>query len=488
MKLLAFGRPQLFYSWAPAGAAMNRTLIISTNRQMAALVRQHHPDLTECHEATTLGEALEAHRRGPFDLIFADLEQFDTDSPASSAVETVRAFRQNNPVTKLILVTRREAMRETLQLVKAGVDDYLTLPVSKHELQLILAACRDDIEHALELDYLRDRFWKAEWLDIVRSRNPAMHAVFEKIRAVAPTIATVLLLGETGTGKGLLARLTHWHSLRCEKPFIAVHCGAIPEALIESELFGHEQGAFTGAVRRRLGKFEVARKGTIFLDEIGTIAPSVQIKLLQVLQDGTFCRVGGEETLHTDARIIFATNADLEALVAESRFRKDLYYRVKIFPIEIPPLRERIEDIPHMTEAFLQNLNQRYSKGIVGLHPRVMEAFRSYGWPGNVRELENVMERAYILETSDKLTPRNFPADMMRRADTGPNESSSLEDLTLAEARQVAVEECERRYLRDLLTRHKGRIDATARQAGITPRQLNRLMNRYDIHKEDHKG
>jgi transcriptional regulator with GAF, ATPase, and Fis domain len=378
-------------------------------------------------------------------------------------------------------------MRQTFHLIKAGVDDYLTQPVSKHELQLVLAACREEIGHALELDYLRGRFWKAEWLDIVQSRNPAMREVFEKIRAVAPTIATVLLLGETGTGKGLLARLTHWHSLRCDKPFIAVHCGAIPETLIESELFGHEQGAFTGAVRRKLGKFEVARKGTIFLDEIGTIAPAVQIKLLQVLQDGTFSRIGGEETLHTDARIIFATNADLERLVAEGHFRKDLYYRVKIFPIEIPPLQERIEDLPHMTEAFLHKLNQRYSKAIGGLHPGVMEAFRAYSWPGNVRELENVMERAYILENTDMLTPRSFPANMMPTQGNMNEGCPTREDLSLAEARQLAVEACERQYIQDLLTRHKGRIAASARQAGITPRQVNRLMNRYAIRKEDYK-
>ena len=465
---------------------MDRVLIISTSRAMITLVHQNHPELSECVAVGNLGEALEKHRGTPFDVIFADLDQFEANTQ-SGAAETVRAFKQSYPMTKLVLITRREAMRETFQLVKAGVDDYLTHPVSRHELKLVLAACRDEIGHALELDYLRGRFWKAEWLDIVRSRNPAMREVFEKIRAVAPTIATVLLLGETGTGKGLLARLTHWHSLRCEKPFIAVHCGAIPETLIESELFGHEQGSFTGAVRRKLGKFEVARGGTIFLDEIGTIAPSVQIKLLQVLQDGSFCRIGGEEALQTDARIIFATNADLETLVAEGLFRKDLYYRVKIFPIEIPPLRERIEDIPHMTEAFLQRLNQRYSKGIVGLDPRVMEAFRAYSWRGNVRELENVMERAYILETSDMLSPRNFPSNMMPGADAGAQNCPSPENFSLAEARQLAIEGCERRYLQDLLSRHKGRIGASARQAGITPRQLNRLMNRYAIRKEAYK-
>jgi len=466
---------------------MDRVLIISASREMVSLVRENHPDLSDCIQVDSLPAAMQQHAQAPFDLIFADLDQFDTQSDPSFNSETILSFKKNNPVAKLILLTPRDAIRDTFHLIKAGADDYMTLPVSKHELQLVMAACREEISHALELDYLRDRFWKAEWLDIVRSRNPAMRAVFEKIRAVAPTIATVLLLGETGTGKGLLARLTHWHSLRCDKPFIAVHCGAIPETLIESELFGHEQGAFTGAVRKKLGKFEVARQGTIFLDEIGTISPAVQIKLLQVLQDGTFSRVGGEETLHTDARVIFATNADLEKLVAEGRFRKDLYYRVKIFPIEIPPLRERTEDLPHMTEAFLQKLNQRYSKGIKGLHPLAAEAFRRYGWPGNVRELENVLERAYILERTALLMPQSFPANMMPEEGIWAN-PSPMGELPLAEARQAAIDDFEQRYLRDLLTRNKGRINASAEIAQITPRQLNRLMNRYNICKEDYKA
>ena len=486
MKSFVFTYKTTSNPFALRGTSMDRVLIISSDRGMVSLVRENHPDLSDCVRVETLPAALQAHAQAPFDLILADLDKFDTPSDKCANSETILSFKKNNPVAKLILIAHRDAIRETVRLIKAGADDYLTVPVSKLELQLVLTACRKEVSHALELDYLRDRFWKAEWLNVVRSRNPAMQAVFEKIRAVAPTIATVLLLGETGTGKGLLARLTHWHSLRCDKPFISVHCGAIPETLIESELFGHEQGAFTGAIRKKLGKFEVARQGTIFLDEIGTISPAVQIKLLQVLQDGTFSRVGGEETLHTDARFIFATNADLEKLVAEGHFRKDLYYRIKIFPIEIPPLRDRIEDLPHMSEAFLHSLNQRYNKAINSLHPAVMEAFRTYKWPGNVRELENVIERAYILERSDVLMPPNFPANMMPAEGVVLNDTP-LDALSLAQGRQLAIEDFERRYLRDLLNRNKGRINLSACQAGITPRQLNRLMNHYKICKEDYK-
>jgi transcriptional regulator with GAF, ATPase, and Fis domain len=205
-----------------------------------------------------------------------------------------------------------------------------------------------------------------------------MREVFKKIRAVASTRATVLLIGETGTGKGLLARMIHMHSNRCDDPFISVHCGAIPDTLLESELFGHEKGAFTGAVRKKLGKFEMARGGTIFLDEIGTITPPAQIKLLQVLQDGTFSRVGGEEALQTDARVITATNADLTGMSERGEFRKDLYYRLNVFPIEIPPLRERVDDIPQIVEVFLKKLKQRHEKNIHSVHPHVLQVFENY--------------------------------------------------------------------------------------------------------------
>jgi DNA-binding NtrC family response regulator len=207
-------------------------------------------------------------------------------------------------------------------MVREGADDYLTYPIDTDKVRLIFESVKKTSIINLELDYLRDQFWKTEWLHVVKSHHPAMRKVFANIRAVAPTIATVLLHGETGTGKGLIARLIHRHSLRHDKPFIAVHCGAIPDTLLESEMFGHEKGAFTGAVQKKLGKFEMARDGTIFLDEIGTVSAAAQIKLLQVLQDGSFSRVGGEQLLKTEARVIAATNSDLKQLCEEGRFRK----------------------------------------------------------------------------------------------------------------------------------------------------------------------
>jgi DNA-binding NtrC family response regulator len=294
-------------------------------------------------------------------------------------------------------------------------------------------------------------------------------------------------MGETGTGKSVLAQLIHKHSNRKDAQFISVHCGALPDTLIESEMFGHEKGAFTGAVRRKLGKFEFATGGTIFLDEIATTSPAAQIKLLQVLQDGTYQRVGGEETLKTDVRVIVATNADLKQMCDEGNFRKDLYYRLNVFPIEIPLLRDRTEDIPVLIDNFLNKLNQYSSKEIHGAHPLVLDALAGYPWPGNIRELENLVERAYILETSSVLTPESFPGELFEE-ETVSVKIPSSEQLTLAEVRQRSIEDIERNYLKDALIRNKGKINETARDAGISSRQLNKLMNRYGLRKEEFKS
>jgi DNA-binding NtrC family response regulator len=297
-----------------------------------------------------------------------------------------------------------------------------------------------------------------------------------------------MLFGETGTGKGVLAQLIHKHSNRKDGPFISVHCGAIPDTLLESELFGHEKGAFTGAIRRKLGKFEIAKNGTIFLDEIGTITPSAQIKLLQVLQDGTFHRVGGEDTLEADVRIVAATNADLEKACEENQFRKDLYYRLNVFPLEMPPLRERIEDIPHIVDVILERLNKMNLKDINGVQPQVIAALQEYPWPGNIRELENIMERAYILETGSVLNPEGFPTEVLAASQT-PSATVPLDSsLTLAEARRKGSEDIERNYLKELLTQNKGKIKDSAETAGISTRQLHKLMKKYGLQKESFRA
>jgi DNA-binding NtrC family response regulator len=435
---------------------------------------------------------LELSKKKRYEFFFADVGILQTDSSGVSNGHTnYRAALQPLwhafPSAEIVVMSSQKEIREAVMAVKAGASNYITYPVNEDELKYVTESLYESTLVQSELDYLRDKFWQIGSIDLVKTLSPGMRKVFDKVRSVAPTKTTVLLTGETGTGKGLLARLIHRHSNRADAQFITVHCGAIPDTLLESELFGHEKGAFTGADRRKMGKFEIAQKGTLFLDEIGTITPSAQIKLLQVLQDKTFQRVGGEVTMEADVRIIVATNADLKQMSTEGLFRRDLYYRLSVFPIEIPPLRERIGDIPHLAEVFLRDLNKLYSKEIRELDARVTEAFERYSWPGNIRELENLMERAYILENSSTLSPESFPPDLFTE---NISHSVSLSDVSrpLAEVRRRTIESMEKNYLKRLLTAHKGQIQHSAATAGVSTRQLHKLLTRYGIKKEDFKN
>ncbi|GAB4373039.1 MAG: hypothetical protein Kow0062_09810 [Acidobacteriota bacterium] len=325
--------------------------------------------------------------------------------------------------------------------------------------------------------------WDRLAADYLTSDSRRMCEVLEQVRSVADTSTTVLFTGETGVGKGVFARLVHSLSPRRDRPFVSAHCGAIPDTLLESELFGHEKGAFTGASRRRAGKFEQAAGGTLFLDEIGTISPLAQVKLLQVLQDRTYFRVGGEDALVADVRVIAATNSDLRAMAESGEFRKDLYYRLSVFPIEIPPLRDRCEDIPRLVRYFLARLRETYPKQIDGVDPVVMDAFRRYSWPGNIRELENILERAYIIETSSILRPESFPAELFTQSErVTPIPMDTLKPLS--KARRDAIDYFERAYLARLLTRTGGRLAPAAELAGVTPRQLRNLLSRHGLERQ----
>jgi len=465
---------------------MSRVLILSPVTELAGLIRSAFDEAISVDQVDTAETALGLHEKHPFDIIFTDLARLTVAASGNGFTEAARPFKRWHPGVQFVVLTSRQALRNAVRAVQSGANDYLTYPCDIQEVQLVVASARKAAAKRLELDYLRNQFWKTDWLDFTKTCNPGMHRILEALRSVAPTIATVLLLGETGTGKSLLARLIHLHSLRSGQPFIAVHCGAMAETLLESELFGHEKGAFTGAVREKPGKFEMAQGGTIFLDEIGTLSPTAQIKLLQVLQDGTFSRVGGNELLKCDVRVIAATNADLKQLTASGRFRKDLFYRLNVFPIETPPLRNRLEDIPKLVEVCLKNLNAQYGKNIQGLHPAIKNAFQAYPWPGNIRELENLVERAYILESSDTLSPQGFPSELIASG-AGTPASGPRQGLTLAEARSIAMAEFEQRYIKDLVTLNRGKINVSAQAAGITPRQLNRLMARHRIFKSDYK-
>jgi DNA-binding NtrC family response regulator len=462
---------------------MKSMIVNSPEKGVFRTVQGSFPKERRVDHAREPGEALRLLSEKRYDLLFIDIDFLKTRGERSPGYKKIfQKFWRLTPSLEIVVLSPPERIRDAVMAVKAGASNYLTLPLTLEEVKYVTDTLYESVKLHSELDYLRDQFWAVDSLNIIRTKSRIMQTVYRKIRSVAPTKSTVLLIGETGTGKGVLANLIHQHSNRNEAQFISVHCGAIPDTLLESELFGHEKGAFTGAVKRKLGKFEIAAHGTIFLDEIGTITPSAQIKLLQILQDGNLQRLGSEDVIETDVRIIAATNSDLKKLADESLFRKDLYYRLNVFPIEIPPLRERKEDIEHFIEIFIERLNKHYQKGIHDIHPHVLEALTNYSFPGNIRELENLIERAYILETSSRLTPEGFPNEIF-----DDNRSSALirvgTSLSLAEARRAAVEALERRYLEELLLRNRGKINLSAEHAGITSRQLHKLMKKYGLDK-----
>jgi DNA-binding NtrC family response regulator len=465
---------------------MKGVLVASKNQSVCNAIRTSLRSEYRIDAVSSKDGCLEMFRKKRYEFLFIDVEVL-CDSMLNNNYKTaLQPFWQTYPTAQIIAMSSQEMIREAVRAVKAGAIDYLTYPVNPDEINYITQSIYESIIMESELDYFRDRFWQEDSLEIVRTRSPLMKRLFDKLRSVAPTKSTVLLNGETGTGKGVLARLIHQHSNRKDGPFISVHCGAIPDTLLESELFGHEKGAFTGAVRRKLGKFEIAQGGTIFLDEIGTITPSAQIKLLEILQDGAFHRVGGEETIEANVRVIAAANTDLKKMCEADQFRKDLYYRLNVFPLEIPPLRERMEDITYIVEVILKRLKKFDLKEIHDVHPHVIDAFGKYSWPGNIRELENLMERAYILEASPILTPESFPNELFT-SDLSPVQVKAGISLSLAEVRYRAIEQSERFYIRELLTANRGRIKESADAAGISTRQLHKLMKKYSITKEEFK-
>ncbi len=386
----------------------------------------------------------------------------------------------------IIILSPPSLLREAVKAVKAGASNYLSSPIEADEVCYVTESLQEFDRVHMELDYLRGRLGVDNPEQFYQTKSPLMNDVYQKIKTVAPTKTTVLLTGETGVGKSTWAKIIHSYSTRSDKPFISVHCGAIPDTLIESELFGHEKGSFTGAVRRKLGKFEIAHGGTIFLDEVGLLTSAAQIKLLSVIQERCFQRVGGEHDIHVDVRIIAATNIQLQELCSQREFRKDLYYRLSVFPIDLPALRQRKDDIPLLVDIFLKRLADMHLKTIDDVDPMVMKALTEYAWPGNVRELENLIERAFILESSSTLSSSSFPAELFL-----PQVSPSLvvDDgaLSLSAFRRRHVETLERQYLDAVLRKNRGRINESAKMAGIGVRQLHKLMTKYHLNKESYR-
>jgi DNA-binding NtrC family response regulator len=477
------------YPKTASAAVSRKNILIATAEALAqqtiarCFIGGYSIDIAGDHDAS-----VKLYRQKDYDLAFLDLgimpcnERNGHGHPYAAALDQ---FLSPGSDTEIVILCPADKVRDAAHIVRNGANSYLIHPIEAAEVRYVSESVWSAQDTA-ELD-CQDGFWASDAYPYVKTCSPLMRKIQDAVRSVAPTTTTVLLCGETGTGKGLLAKIIHQHSLRGNGPFVGAHCGAFPENLLESELFGHEKGSFTGATGRKLGKFEQAQSGTIFLDEVGTMSVSAQVRLLKVLQERTFQRIGGEKDIEADVRVIAATNVDLLKMVENDCFRSDLYYRLNVFPIEIPPLRERKEDLPHLISIFLGQLNMTYGKGIASVHPLVLKGFAAYSWPGNIRELGNMIERAYILESSTQLSPDGFPPEIVPRPESaGPTVTLDV-SASLAQVRRRGIEEIERKYIEEKLMLYRGRIDKTAESAGITPRQVHKLMTKYGIRKEAFK-
>lgn len=345
-------------------------------------------------------------------LFLPDLIVSDIKMPGLNGLELLEQVKIKHPNIPVIMLTGHAGLDDAVTAMKLGAYDFLTKPVHLDKLILLIQRAIAQTDQHQQLQNLSEQLDKHKSMENIIGNSASIKKLQEMIRQIAPTDATVLLQGESGVGKEIFASAIHQNSMRSLGPFVKVHCGALPENLLESELFGHEKGAFTGATARRKGRFELANGGTIFLDEIGDISPAVQIKLLRVLQEREFERVGGEETIKTDIRIISATNKNLKQAVQDKVFREDLYYRLNVVELAIPPLRERKEDIPLLADFFLKNFSKKYNKQIDSFETEAMKKLLVYAWPGNIRELQNSIETAVVLSKDKEISVHVLPAHL----------------------------------------------------------------------------
>lgn len=421
---------------------------------------------------------LQAFSEDTFDVLLVDLRL-----PDISGMDVLREVRRRSPDTEVIVMTAFGTIEKAVEAVKLGAYDFVTKPFETIE-RLILAVQkaverRALIKKARELEQtLGERF---QFGNII-GKSPKMQEIFKLAEVVAKSDSSVLLMGESGTGKEVLAKAIHYNSQRKAFPFVTINCAALTETLIESELFGHEKGSFTGAIQRKPGLFETANGGTAFLDEIGEVPLSVQVKLLRVLQNGEIKRVGGNEVIKVNVRIIAATNRDLKQAIKEGQFRDDLYYRLNVISITLPPLRERTEDIPLLATHFLKQYSERNKKSIKGFTPAALKLLLSYHWPGNVRELENAIERAVILSQGEEIGPEHLLID--GNSDK-PVDLPSDTLLPYMEAKRRALREFHQRYLKSLLIKHKGNTTQAAKEIGMDISNFRKLLKKSGVNPAD---
>jgi len=436
-----------------------RILVVDNDSDMVALLRRHLEGDGWPVTAVTGGEdAQTALGREEYAVVLTDLIMEPVDGLA-----VLREAQRVQPRARVILMTAFGSLESAIDAMRLGAYDYLTKPFKLPELSLVVKRAVEDQQLREENRRLRAEVEQRYSFDNILGRSKPMQAVFEQIRAVAETDAPVLLLGDSGSGKELVARAIHWHSGRRDKAFVAVNCAAIPETLLESELFGHEKGSFTGADRKRRGLFVEAQGGTLLLDEIAEMPQTLQVKLLRALQDRVVRPVGGNDEIKVDLRVISATNRDLPAFVRQGKFREDLYYRVAVIPIRIPSLRERPEDIPILAEHFLKRASAGMGKDITGFDDEALKWLHQHNWPGNVRELENVVERAATLAKGPLITRDDL------RIEFTPGSTGEL-------GVRPSLAEVESQYIRRIMDEVRGDKRAAARILGISVRTLQRMQ------------
>jgi two-component system response regulator PilR (NtrC family) len=454
-----------------------RVLVVDDEQSMRDMLRiVLRRDGYDVAVAANGTEAIDHLQRHPVDLLLSDIRM-----PGVSGVDVLRVAKDVNRDIVAIMMTAFASTDTAVEALRLGANDYFTKPFSMDELRL-------KVRHHVENRRLRQENLllkralgtSNEFCNIV-GRSEAMVAVFRMIETIARTTSTVMITGESGTGKDLVARAIHFHSLRRDQPFVALNCGAVPETLLESELFGHIRGAFTGADSNKKGLVEVAERGTIFLDEIGEMNATMQVKLLRVLQDRKFRRLGGTDEVQADIRVIAATNQDLQKLVAEGKFREDLFYRINVIPVHLPPLRERREDIPLIAERFLERFAAAMEKPVHRISGEAMTLLQEYSWPGNVRELENVIERAVALEQTAAVLPETLPEQVRRCLVPGqalgtlpplPEEGIDLE---------ARVEEIYRDHIAQALKRAGGVQVKAAELLGMSFRSFRYYAKKFNI-------
>jgi DNA-binding NtrC family response regulator len=446
-----------------------RVLIADDEKNMRWVLRQAlEGEGYEVTEAVDGKEALAAiNEQAP------DLMVLDHKMPAPDGMEVLRRVRAKGMAFPIIMLTAHGNVTSAVEAMKAGASEYLTKPFDLDELKLGIDKAIRMTELAAEVARLREELDRDYDVEGIVAADPGMLSVLETVHKVAPTNATVMIYGESGTGKELVARALHQLSNRVGKPFVSVSAGALPETLLESELFGYEKGAFTGATQAKPGRFEMANGGTIFLDEIGDIPPSVQVKLLRVLQERIFERLGGTRSIEVDVRVVAATNRDLQQLIADGGFREDLYYRLNVVPVTLPPLRQRREDVPRLVAHFLEKVRA----GNKRIMPEAMQLLVDYQWPGNVRELENTIERIAILAHGDDIDVEDLPAEVRAGAafcTPGPR-------CILLPDEGIDLEELELDLVRQALERSGGNVPKAAKLIGLTTKTLEARMLKYAL-------